>query len=93
MNECCPTCGQALPSQPDPIETLRRWCIVRGHWLGPFDEIKEDAAAELCDRAPETLRFWRGTDRRLPCRKTKAGWRYRLADLAVFLADDDESKC
>jgi hypothetical protein len=74
----------------DRVELLRRWCLDRGFWVGPFDEVAEATAAALCDRAPETLRYWRGTDRRLPCRKTRAGWRYALRDLAEFLNDDAE---
>ncbi|WP_296271204.1 hypothetical protein [Pseudomonas sp. UBA6323] len=74
----------------DRVELLRRWCLDRGLWVGPFDEVGESTAAALCDRSPETLRYWRGTDRRLPCRKTKAGWRYALCDLAEFLDEDAE---
>lgn len=76
----------------DQVELLRRWCLDRNFWIGPFDEVTEQTAAALCDRAPETLRYWRGTDRRLNCRKTKAGWRYRLEDLAAFLNDDAEDR-
>lgn len=73
------------------VEMLRRFCTDHGFWVGPFDEVNEQTAAALCDRAPETLRYWRGTDRRLQCRKTKAGWRYALCDLAEFLGTDVEN--
>lgn len=75
----------------DQIEQLRRWCVERELWIGPFDEVSESTAAALCDRSPETLRHWRGTDRRLACRKTKAGWRYALRDLAAFIDGDGEN--
>ena len=74
----------------DDIEQLRCWCEQNGYQVLPFDEVSEKAAAAMLDRSPETLRYWRGTDRRLPCRKTKAGWRYRLSDLAEFLGSDVE---
>lgn len=74
----------------DDIEQLRCWCQQHGYHVLPFDEVSEKTAAAMLDRAPETLRYWRGTDRRLPCRKTKAGWRYRLDDLAEFINSDAE---
>lgn len=77
-------------SVSDDIEELRRWCEQNGYQVLPFDEVSEKAAAAMLDRSPETLRYWRGTDRRLPCRRTRAGWRYRLIDLADFLGSDVE---
>ncbi|MGP5711269.1 hypothetical protein ACTXPD_04545 [Vreelandella alkaliphila] len=72
------------------VEQLRSWCQQHDYRILPFDEVDEKTAAAMCDRSPETLRYWRGTDRRLLCRKTRAGWRYSLADLAEFLTDDAE---
>jgi len=74
----------------DDIEELRRWCEQHGFRVLPFEEVNESTAAAMLDRSPETLRYWRGTDRRLPCRRTRAGWRYRLSDLAEFLGSDVE---
>lgn len=90
MPYTCKNCGAAVPEQ-QPVEKIRSWCQERGYRISPFEEVNEAAAAEMCDRQPETLRSWRATDRRLPCSRTKAGWRYKLSDIAAFLAEDTEN--
>jgi len=94
MNRC-PCCGQQLqPHQKSDAERLaetladlKRWCNERGHWIGPGDVVNESTAAAALERSPSTLRDWR-TDHKgeLPYRKTRAGVRYQLTDLAALLA-------
>ncbi len=88
MAEACPRCGycpgdDALQAR---VEELRSWCAVRGHWIGPGDTVIEDVAAALLKRSPNTLRGWRSTDQRLPYERVGNRIRYRLADIAAFMA-------
>lgn len=84
----CPQCGYC-PS-PDPlqarVEELRTWCNARGYWVGPGDTVTEETAAEILHRQPNTLRGWRSTDQRLPFQRVGNRIRYRLADIAAFMA-------
>ena len=91
MNRCM-CCGQPLQPQHEGhadrvgerVEAMRQWCSDRGVWLGPADDVSEQTAAALLGRAPETLRSWRGTDQRLPFRKSGGRIRYALSDIAAF---------
>ena len=85
----CPRCGHCWEPQ-DPlahareIEELRAWCREHNHWVGPGGTISTDVAAELTERAKDTLRDWRANGIGPPFRKIGGAIRYTLADIATF---------
>ena len=94
MSDCCPTCGQRLPTDQaapaDRVGQLRDWCVANGHHVGADDSVYEHVAALILDRSPGTLKNWRssGAGSALPFyRHGRTGRvRYRLTDLAELLA-------
>ena len=90
MTTVCECCGQPLPDH-DPVAQLRAWCEEHGHHVTPDGAVYEDAAAAILDRAPGTLRNWRGAGGGMVPfhRHGRTGRvRYRLSDLAELLAAD-----
>jgi hypothetical protein len=72
------------PAPADRVAELRRWCRENGHAVLPDGSVYEQAAAAILDRAPGTLKNWRGRGDQLPFyRHGRSGRiRYRLTDLA-----------
>lgn len=90
MNALCPACRRPLDPVPaDRVTELRAEARALGVPILTGDRVREDGAARLLNRSPETLRTWRKTDQRLPFGRDGAGRiTYRLADLAAFLSGE-----
>ena len=86
MSACCPNCGQPItPPSGELVEELRAEARRLGFTILAGGRVREDAAAALLGRSPETLRGWRRTDGRLRFSRDGAGRvTYALADLAAF---------
>jgi hypothetical protein len=86
----CPHCHGTgfLPNGADDSEArLRQACeamSIAVAWDGSVDEA---GAAAILNRAPNTLRNWRMTGRPLEFERSGRLIRYRLAELARFIAD------
>ena len=96
MKSCCPHCGHQLQDRADQIAKhiadLREWAAERGVWLGPGGDVSEAVAAEMLGRQPSTLRHWRGTDGRLPWHRCGGRIRFKIEDIATFMAESAESR-
>ena len=90
MTAPCPACHRPLYAAPsDLVAELRAETRALGIPILTSDRVREDGAARLLNRSPETLRTWRKTDQRLPFGRDGAGRiTYRLADLAAFLSGE-----
>jgi len=67
------------------VDELRRWCLENGRVVLPVDRVREDTAAAILDRSPETLRHWRSNERPLPFTLIRGRATYHLADLADLI--------
>jgi hypothetical protein len=93
----CPHCGRPIGTDREEqiarhLADLREWAAERRVWLGPAETVTEAVAAEMLGRAPSTLRHWRGTDGRLPWHRCGGRIRFRLEDIATFMAETAESR-
>lgn len=85
----------SLPAPLDRVAeieaALRVACIERGMVLTGDGSVGEADAAALLGLSGPTLAGWRATGCRIPWRKLSGRIQYRLADLAAFISDAEET--
>jgi hypothetical protein len=96
MPDCCPTCGHAIASLPDPdadaLTLMRAACVTMQIVRSWDDHVSERDAAKLLNRSPKTLRNRRALDRPLPFRRRGGRVEYALIDVCrgTEMADEIE---
>lgn len=85
----CEHCGGRLPTEPEPnpitAADLLTSCRVAGHWVGPGDVVREDAAAQLIGWSLSTIRNRRYSDQPIAYTYHNKRVVYRLDNIAGFL--------
>jgi hypothetical protein len=94
-HRCCPTCGQPLPADREPVvtlETLRKFCVSKGYTIFVGDRILETAVANILGLASGTVRNWRSGARPLAFSRSGGGRGrpyYKLTDVLAFMQRPD----
>ncbi|WP_339487842.1 hypothetical protein [Pseudomonas sp. EL_65y_Pfl2_R95] len=84
---CCPACGQSLPSDPVELqaEAIRAWCRENGVAIILGDCLRRADLAAFLGVKEKTVANWKGSDGLQPSRYLNKRPYYAVMDVAIHI--------